>query len=100
MTELDDFIDEMLGLAGKLGYVPTKFLAMRESLGTQSAIEKLVVTGDIQSGFKRLHSLGLLDYTIEAAVIRFPHIFTNPQIRAAAEWRLTQARASRRKPRK
>jgi hypothetical protein len=100
MTELDDFIDEMLGLAGGLGYVPTKFLAMRESLGTQGAIERLVVTGDIQSGFKRLHSLGLLDYTIEAAVVRFPHIFTNAQIRAAAEWRLAQARAGGRKRKK
>jgi hypothetical protein len=49
---------------------------MRMRHGTIAAIEKLVQSGEIQSGFKRLKDLGLLEWSIEAAVIRFPDRFT------------------------
>ena len=38
---------------------------MRHQPGTIDAIERLVQSGDLQSGFKRLKQLGLIDWTIE-----------------------------------
>ena len=88
---LESFIDETIRLARQKGYHPTTFVAMRKRHGTVPAISKLVVSGDIQSGFKRLKELGLLDWSIEAAVVKFPDEFSR-EIREAAEWRLTQAK--------
>lgn len=51
----------------------------------------LVRSGDIQSGFKRLHKLNLLDWTIEAAVEKFPDEFTGDDLECAA-FRLREAR--------
>jgi hypothetical protein len=63
----------------------------RAQYGTIEAIERLVQSGDIQSGFKRLRELGLLDWTIEAAVIKFPDEFTR-HARECSAWRLAQAK--------
>lgn len=89
--ELEAFINESLRRSAPLGYVPTRFMEMREDWGTAEAIRRLVVNGEVQSGFKRLVQLGLIDWTIEAAAIRFPKIF-NKDIRAAAQFRLDQVR--------
>jgi hypothetical protein len=62
---------------------------MRAQHGTVEAIERLVQSGDVQSGFKRLKQLGLLEWTIEAAVMKFPTEFTR-NARQCAEWRLQQ----------
>jgi hypothetical protein len=53
-----------------------------------------MVSGEIQSGFKRLRQLGLLEWSIEAAVTKFPDEFPR-QIREAAEWRLQQAKRAK-----
>jgi hypothetical protein len=63
--------ETLLSLAGRKGYYPSVFQSMRMRHGTIAAIEKLVQSGEIQSGFKRLKDLGLLEWSIEAAVIRF-----------------------------
>ena len=89
---LEDFIEESIRLSRQRGYHPTAFIEMRARLGTKGAIERLVISGDIQSGFKRLKALSMLEWTIEAAVLQFPEVFTNREVRAAAEWRLQQAR--------
>lgn len=86
---LETFIEEAIKKAKAHGYTPTAFMAMRSQLGTVSAIEKLVQSGDVQSGFKRLEQLGLLEWSIEAAVAKFPIEFTR-QARECAEWRLKQ----------
>lgn len=74
-AELEAFVDETIRVSHAHGYNPTVFVSMRFQLGTVAAIIKLVESPDIQSGFKRLAALGLLDYTIEAAVLRFPDEF-------------------------
>ena len=86
---LEAFIDEMLNLAKAKGYVPTAFIGMRRQYGTVDAIERLVESGDPQSGFKRLRALNLIEWSIEAAVLRFPDEFTC-EARQCAEWRLKQ----------
>ncbi len=89
---LESFIDETIRLSREHGYHPTTFITMRQRHGTIGAISRLVVSGDIQSGFRRLNELGLLDWTIETAVTKFPDEFSR-DVRQSAEWRLTQAKA-------
>jgi hypothetical protein len=86
---LEAFIDETIALAKARGYIPAIFIGMRRQYGTVEAIERLVQSGDIQSGFKRLTKLGLADWTIEAAVSKFAGEFSR-HARECAEWRLKQ----------
>jgi transcriptional regulator with XRE-family HTH domain len=91
-SDLEAFIDESIRLSRQHGYYPTTFQAMRDRHTTVGAIEKLVVSGDLQTGFRKLRDLGLLDWSIEAAVMKFPHHFTRAA-RECAEFRLREARA-------
>lgn len=85
--QLEAFIDETIRVSREHGYHPTIFIGMRARHGTIRAITKLVESGDIQSGFKRLEALGLVDHTIEAAVVRFADEFPR-QTRECVEFRL------------
>ena len=89
--DLESFVAEGVRRAQERGYHPTVFLQMRERHGTAGAIRRLVRSGDIQSGLTRLAELGLSEWSVEAAVLRFPDEFSE-QERWAAEWRLSQAR--------
>ena len=81
---LEAFIDETIKRSAQKGYHPTTFIGMRSRYGTVGAISRLVASGDIQSGFTKLKNLGLLDYTIEAAVMKFPDEFTKSDRECAA----------------
>jgi hypothetical protein len=73
-------------------YRPTAWISMINELGAVRAAEKLVVSGDIQSGFSRLAQQGRLDLTIEMAVLdpKWDSLFGR-SVREAAWWRLAQA---------
>jgi hypothetical protein len=90
--ELETFIDETILLSAQNGYHPTIFIGMRQRHGTVGAINRLVKSGDIQSGFQKLVELGLTNWTVEMAVTKFPYEFSR-DVREAAEWRLNQAKA-------
>ena len=91
---LEALIDKSIELAKERGYNPAVFIGMRRQYGTVDAIERLVQSGDLQSGFKRLKQLSLLDWTIESAVTRFPTEFSR-NARQCAEWRLQQVQSDR-----
>jgi len=95
--ELEALIDEGLRLSKERGYNPTIFVGMRHQHGTIDAIERLVQSGDMQSGFKRLKQLDLIDWTIESAVTKFPAEFSH-NARQCAEWRLAQIRPKNKEP--
>jgi hypothetical protein len=76
MDPLEAFIDESIRLSLSKGYPLDPFLRMRRDYKTVEAIERSVKSGEIQSGFKKLLSLGLRDWSIEAAVIKFPDRFS------------------------
>lgn len=76
MDPLEAFVDEGIVRSVRLGYNPTTFQRMRRDQGTVVAITKLVQSGDMQSGFRRLADLGLLEWSIEAAVMKFPERFS------------------------
>jgi hypothetical protein len=65
--------------------------------GAAEAARRLVVSGDIQTGFERLVHAGRPELTIEWAVTD-PHWLPlfDPQYRDAARWRLDQAGVVRR----
>jgi hypothetical protein len=73
-------------------YIPTVWMNMCRQLGAAEAARRLVVSGDIQTGFGRLVGSGRPELTIEWALLseRWDPLFSD-QHRAAARWRLEQA---------
>ncbi len=88
--ELDAYVDEGLRRASAKHYHPTVFVGMRTQRGTVEAISRLLISGEIQSGFRRMIEIGLVDYSLESTALRFPGEFSNPVLEAAT-WRLAQA---------
>lgn len=86
-SELEAFIDETITFSAQKAYHPTTFIGMQQCHGTVEAISRLVISGDVQSGFSKLHKLGLLDHTIEAAVLKYPDEFSQ-QAHECAVFRL------------
>jgi len=60
---------------------------MIQKHGAVVALSRLVVTSDLQQGFKVLRDSGELDKTFEAIVLRFQERFP-PEVVEAARWRL------------
>ena len=60
---------------------------MIESLGEVKALSRLMVSADLQQGFRALRDSGQLHEIFEAAVVRFPAFFKDDVIQAA-QWRL------------
>jgi predicted RNA polymerase sigma factor len=73
-------------------YNPTAWVGMSGRHGAAEAARRLVVSGDIQTGFERLVQAGRPELTIEWAILdsRWKPIFKE-QHREAARWRLRQA---------
>ena len=97
-TKLEDEFqaacEEAIDICHKLSppYHPTAWQAMINRHGATEAARRLVVNGDIQTGFERLIPAGRPELTIEWAVVdpRWEPL-SGPQHRDAARWRLRQA---------
>jgi hypothetical protein len=89
VDELEAWIDESIRLSQSKGYYPRDFIRMRYANGHRSVgpIERLVQSGEIQSGFKRMKKIGLLAWSLEAAVLKFPERFTKAA-QTCADFRL------------
>ena len=85
---LEAWVDESIERSQSRGYHPTIFIRMRERYGTRAAMEQIVQSGEIQSGFIRLKQLGMAEeWSIEAGILKFPEQFTR-QARECAQFRL------------
>ncbi len=62
--ELEVFINESIRVSEAKGYYPTRFKQMRERWGTVETIKRLIISGDIQSGFQKMKDLHLLEWSI------------------------------------
>ncbi len=91
IRELDAFVDESIRLCRERGYIASGFMGMRDRYGTVGAITRLVTSGEVKSGLRRMFELGLEDRCIDAAVGMFPLCFPE-NVRRAAAWRLEEAR--------
>jgi hypothetical protein len=65
----------------------TRTRQMIEEHGEVEALSRLMVTADLQQGFKVLRNRNQLDQTFEAVVVRFRDLFAD-QVVQAAQWRL------------
>jgi len=74
-----------------LGYHPTRFQQMLEESDAVSVAKRMVVSGELQDGLRRLKSMNRLDLSVESIMLEseFVGLFS-PQERAAAQWRLDQ----------
>ena len=79
-----------------LGYTPSIWMQMIQKHGAVDTARRLVVSGDLQDGFRRLLSMGRADLTVESSVLdeRWYDLFTD-QEREVARWRLEAAQKER-----
>jgi hypothetical protein len=73
-----------------IGHAATRTWPQIDKYGEIEALSRLVVSADLQKGFKVLRDSDQLDNTFEAVVVRFQHLF-KPEIVEAARWRLAHA---------
>ena len=71
-----------------IGHAASRTRNMIEQHGEIEALSRLMLSPDIQQGFKVLRDRHQLDKTFEAVVLRFQHLFHTDAIQAA-EWRLS-----------
>lgn len=74
-----------------IGHAATRTWPMIEKYGEIEALSRLMISPDLQQGFKVLRDRDQLEDTFEAVVVRFPHLFKD-EIVAAAQWRLDNAK--------
>ncbi len=77
---LDEFLDESVRRSAAVGYHPTKFIGMRDEARKRgksvvSVIKSLVESSEPRSGYVRLVQLGLTEWSLESAVLKYPQEF-------------------------
>jgi hypothetical protein len=70
-----------------IGHTAVRTHQMIERHGATEALSRLMISGDLQRGFKVLRDRNLLDESFEALVIRFQELFAKKVVEAAT-WRL------------
>jgi hypothetical protein len=87
-----EFAEEMAmtyDTAAKFGHSPSKFIHLAEAYGAVNAAKRLIISGDITNGLKRLKKRGRLDLAMESVMLKekFQSLFSSDEL-AAARWRL------------
>jgi hypothetical protein len=93
---LEYFCDECIRRSKERNFDHSIFEGMRTRHGTVAAIKTLVEMGGKLSGIKKLSELGLLDWSVEATVVKFPEEFT-PRTLESAKEQLRRERAESKK---
>ena len=97
MSQLEQDFDARIRAAiiecHRLRYYPSDFEEMLRCATAIRVAEKLVTSGELQSGLKRLAQLNRLDLSIEFIMLetQFQPLFKEPVLEAA-QWRLDQVR--------
>jgi hypothetical protein len=87
MTQIsiEGFIEESIQRWAEHGFHHTVFIQMREAFGTVRAIRTLVQEPDFQSRLAKLATIGLVDRSLEAAVLKFPGEFSPADVAHARD---------------
>ena len=91
-AEFEAAMRSALEEAAELGYHATLFLEKMNRVGAVQYAKELIVSGDLQSGLKRLADMRRPDLSIEHLVAncpRFANLFSPSEIESA-RWRLKQ----------
>ncbi len=84
---LDD-VEKAIALYESLsGHAATRTRPMIDNLGPVKALSSLMVSPDLQQGFRVLRDSNQLDKSFEAIVVRYEHHFKQ-EVVEAAKWRL------------
>jgi len=70
-----------------IGHVASRTRNMIAEHGEIEALSRLMISPDLQQGFKVLRDRKQLDQTFEAVVVRYQHLFGSDAVEAA-KWRL------------
>ena len=81
-------IEDTIKLYEKIANYPaTRTRQMIERKGVIKALSDLVISGEIQKGFKLLAEKNKLDKSFESVILRYDTLF-DPEIVNSAKWRL------------
>jgi hypothetical protein len=74
-----------------LGYRPQRFMEMLDTYGSRALAKRLIASGDLQDGIRRVAAMGRLDLSMEHIMLEaeFAPLFTAQELEAA-RWRLDQ----------
>ena len=90
-AELAQEIERTIDIYEQLiGQRATRTRSMIERYGQNDALSRLMVSADLQKGFKVLRDRGRLDDSFEALVVRYEGSFSREAVEAA-RWRLERA---------
>lgn len=89
---LEAFVNESLERSWNKGYPARVFRRMRYDYGTEEAMRRLAEADALQTGLLELAKRDLLDWSVEAGVLRFPDRFPGRLTQASAKFKLDQAR--------
>lgn len=90
-NELINEVEQAIGLYERTtGKPATRTRQMIERYGYIQTLSRLMVSADLQQGFRALRDAGQLDQTFEALVARHPALFSD-EVVAAAQWRLNSS---------
>ena len=93
IVEFEERIEQLIHDSKKIGYNPTKFKQMVNNKGALATVKQLIITPNLEYGFKKLIELKRLDLSIEYIVAnetKYAPLFTADEIEAAV-WSLEQA---------
>jgi len=88
-TEFGEEMALIYDASAKFGNSPSKFIHLAEVYGAVNAAKRMIISGDITSGLKRLKKRGRLDLAMESVMLKekFQSLFSSDEL-AAAQWRL------------
>jgi hypothetical protein len=84
LTEVEEAIKHY---ESAIGHAASRTRTMIAQHGEVEALSRLMISPDLQQGFKVLRDREQLHYTFEAVVTRHPHLFKSAVVEAA-QWRL------------
>jgi hypothetical protein len=89
---LEAFVKESLERSLSKGYPARVFRRMLGDYGTVEAMRRLAEADVLQTGLLELAKRDLLEWSVEAGVLRFPDRFPERLTQASAQFKLDQAR--------
>ena len=73
-------MDAALREVKRFRYVPGYFIKMRREMGTLNDCRALIGTSEVSEGFTPLALEGRLDLSVDAIALRFPELFSQPEL--------------------
>jgi hypothetical protein len=83
-----DKVEKAIALYENLNeHAATRTRQMIAELGVIKALSRLMISPDLQQGFRVLRDSGQLDKSFESVVVKYQYLF-DPEVVKAAQWRL------------